>query len=58
MRVGKINMKKYANIDLRKTVTIAGRRSIQYDIRYIVESRYITEEARQFVEIMERGQSV
>ena len=52
------NLRRTGNIDLRKTVTIAGRRSIQYDIRYIVESRYITEEARQFVEIMERGQSV
>ncbi len=50
------NMQRTGNIDLRKTVTIASRRSIQYDIRYIVESRYITDEAHQFVEIMKRGQ--
>ena len=50
------NMLRTGNIDGRKTVTIASRRSIQYDIRYIVESRYITDEARQFVEIMKRSQ--
>ena len=50
------NMQRTGNIDVRKTVTVASRRSIQYDIRYIVESRYITDEARQFVEIMKRGQ--
>ena len=50
------NMQRTGNIDVRKTVTIASRRSIQYDIRYIVESRYITDEARQFVEIMKRRQ--
>lgn len=50
------NMQRTGNIDVRKTVTIASRRSIQYDIRYIVESRYITDEARKFVEIMKKGQ--
>lgn len=50
------NMQRTGNIDVRKIVTIAGRRSIQYDIRYIVESRYITDEAHQFVEILKRGQ--
>ena len=48
------NLVRTGNIDRKKTVTIAGRRSIQYDIRYIVESDYITEEARRFVEIMRR----
>ena len=50
------NMIRTGNIDLRKTITIASRRSIQYDIRYIVESRYITDEAQKFVEILKRGQ--
>lgn len=50
------NMQRTGNIDVRKTVTIASRRSIQYDIRYIVESRYITDEAHQFVEIMKKRQ--
>jgi len=50
------NLVRTGNIDRKKTVTIASRRSIQYDIRYIVESGYITEEARQFVDIMKRGQ--
>ena len=50
------NLLRTGNIDQRRTITIASRRSIQYDIRYIVESRYITDEARQFVEIMKRGQ--
>ena len=48
------NMQRTGNIDLKLTITIASRRSIQYDIRYIVESRYITEAAHQFVEIMKR----
>ena len=50
------NMLRTGNIDVRATVTIASKRSIQYDIRYIVESRYITDEAHQFVEIMKRRQ--
>lgn len=50
------NLVRTGNIDKKKTVTIASRRSIQYDIRYIVEAEYITEEARQFVDIMKRGQ--
>lgn len=49
------NLQRTGNIDRRKTVTIASRRSIQYDIRYIVESRYITDEARKFVDIMREG---
>lgn len=50
------NLRRTGNIDVRKMVTIASRRSIQYDIRYIVESRYITDAAHQFVEIMKREQ--
>lgn len=48
------NMLRTGNIDVRKAVTIANRRSIQYDIRFIVESGYITDDARRFVEIMKR----
>lgn len=50
------NLTRIGNIDQRKTITIASKRSIQYDIRYIVESKYITAEAQQFVEIMRKGQ--
>lgn len=50
------NMLRTGNIDVRRAVTIASRRSIQYDIRYIVESRYITNEARRFVDIMKKEQ--
>lgn len=46
------NLIRTGNIDRKKLVTIANRRSIQYDMRYIVESRYITDGARKFVEIM------
>ena len=48
------NLVRLGNIDQRRTITIASKRSIQYDIRYIVESRYITEEARKFVEILRK----
>lgn len=49
------NLTRIGNIDQRKTITIASKRSIQYDIRYIVESKYITDKAQQFVEIMRKG---
>ena len=49
------NLVRLGNVDQKRLVTVAGRRSIQYDIRYIVESKYITEGALRFVELM-KGQ--
>lgn len=46
------NLVRLGNVDQKLLVTVSARRSIQYDIRYIVESRYITEGAFRFVEIM------
>lgn len=48
------NVVRLGILDKKSTITIAAKRSIQYDIRYIVESKYITEEALKFVEILRR----
>ena len=50
------NLVRTGNFDQKRALTIANRRGIQYDIRYIVESKYVTEEARQFVDILRKGQ--
>ena len=47
-----LNLVRLGNIDTKKLISIASKRSIQFDIRYIVESKYITEEAENFVNIM------
>lgn len=49
------NLIRTGNFDQKRALTIANRRGIQYDIRYIVESKYVTEDARRFVDIMRRG---
>lgn len=48
------NVVRLGIIDKKSIITIAAKRSIQYDIRYIVESKYITQEAQKFVEILKR----
>lgn len=48
------NLSRLGNIDKRTLITVASRRSIQYDIRFIVESKFITEEALKFVEILRK----
>lgn len=48
------NVVRLGIIDKKSMITIAAKRSIQYDIRYIVESKYITQEAQKFVEILKR----
>lgn len=48
------NVVRLGMIDKRGMITVASKRSMQYDIRYIVESKYITEEAHRFVEILKR----
>ena len=50
------NLIRTGNFDQKRALTIANRRGIQYDIRHIVESKYVTKDARQFVDIMRRGQ--
>lgn len=46
------NVVRLGAIDKKRMITVAAKRSIQYDIRYIAESKYITEEARKFVKIL------
>lgn len=46
------NLLRLGIIDKKSMITVAAKRSLQYDIRYIVESKYITEEALKFVEIL------
>lgn len=48
------NLVRLGIIDKRRLVTIAAKRSMQYDVRYIVESKYITKEALRFVEILRK----
>ena len=49
------NLVRLGNIDRKRLITVANRRGIQYDIRYIVESKFIMEDATRFVEILRRG---
>lgn len=51
-----INLIRLGNIDTKKLISIASKRSIQYDIRYIVESKYITQKAEKFVNILKNGE--
>lgn len=49
------NLVRLGNIDRKKIIAVAATRSLQYDIRFIVESRYITEKAMEFVEMLKNG---
>lgn len=48
------NMVRLGNIDRKRMIAAASIRSIQYDIRYIAESKFITEQATKFVEILKK----
>lgn len=46
------NLVRLGNIDKKKMISVAAKRSIQYDIRFIAESKFITKQALKFVEIL------
>ena len=46
------NLVRLGNIDKKIMISIAAKRSIQYDIRFIAESKFITKQALKFVEIL------
>ena len=48
------NLSRLGNIDKKKLITVASRRNIQYDIRFIVENRFITDSAIEFGKILRR----
>lgn len=48
------NLIRLGNIDKKKLITISSKRNIQSDIRLIVETPYITEEAMQFAMILRK----
>ena len=48
------NLSRLGNIDKKKMITVATKRNIHYDIRFSVESKFITEQAIEFVEILRR----
>lgn len=48
------NLTRLGNIDQKKMITVATKRNIQYDIRFIAESKFITDQAMKFVEILRR----
>lgn len=50
------NLTRLGNIDKKKMITVAAKRGIQYDLRFIAEAKFITESARTFVEILERNE--
>lgn len=50
------NLGRLGNIDKKKLITVATKRNIQYDIRFIVESKFITDQAIEFVEVLKRGE--
>lgn len=48
------NLDRLGIMDKKKLISVAAKRGIQYDIRYIVESKYITDSAAKFVEYMQK----
>lgn len=48
------NMVRLGNIDKKRMITAASLRSIQYDIRFIAEEKFITEQAFKFVDILKK----
>ncbi len=50
------NLIRLGNIDKKRMISIAAKRGIHYDIRFIAEAKYITEKAREFVDILERNE--
>jgi hypothetical protein len=48
------NIKRRISLDTNKLVKIASRRSIHYDIRYIVERDFISDKAIEFVTLLKR----
>lgn len=50
------NVTRLGNLDKKKLITVATRRSLQYDIRFIVESKYINTEAMRFVELLRKDE--
>ena len=47
-----LNMRRRIRLDTNRIIKIASRRSIHYDIRYIIENRQISEKAVEFVKII------
>ncbi len=48
------NLVRLGNIDKKRMILVGAKRGIQYDMRYIAEAKFITAQARKFVEILER----
>ena len=50
------NLLRTGGIDTKRMIRAASLRSIQYDIRFIAESRFITDKAKKFEMILREGQ--
>lgn len=50
------NLVRLGNIDKKKLITVSTKRNLQSDIRLIVETPYITDEAMQFAAILRKGE--
>lgn len=53
-----LNMKRRLNLDLKRLIKIASRRSIDYDIRYIVNHKRIQPHAYDFVKILDEREDI
>lgn len=51
-------MKRRINLDPKRLIKIASRRSIDYDIRYIVDHEKIQSHAYDFVKLLEERETV
>ena len=49
------NMRRTGGVDEKRLIRAAKARSLQYDVRFIVESRHITNEARTFDRLLNGG---
>jgi predicted transcriptional regulator of viral defense system len=49
------NLVRLGNIDKKKLITVSTKRNLQSDIRLIVETPHITEEAMQFAMLLRKG---
>lgn len=50
------NLVRLGNIDKKKMITVSTKRNLQSDIRLIVETPYITDDAMQFAAILRKGE--
>ena len=51
-----VNMRRRLNLDTTKMIKIASRKNIHYEIRYIVENKYISNAAVKFADLINKNE--